>query len=290
MVPFETARIIAQCIKMFFLECSGTTGFVFVSLVQIKPIKIIGTAKFWIHENPPENGLVEFSRVEFGSDLVGRNTGKRSNNAREEPTHAHRRSCDKVVIGSDVVLRKSLFGPFLEVEAHHVEDKGNHEFGTESGGSRGDKALAEDAFDASVPPLAATRGHGVAHSFPNLEGNRNVGTSPDAPPFLICKFRIAEHSDFEFKEPQLVLVHVADDNLGGSFNGVIENNVSRGTNPKDDVVWSDVEDFEVDGRIFPANIVNVGSVANAVDHVEGLLHDVPSNVQTENGCGGIGDL
>lgn len=86
-----------------------------------------------------------------------------------------------------------------------------------------------------------------------------------------------------------MLVHVANDDLGGSLDGVIENDIAGGTNPKDDVIGGDFENFVVDGGILPANIVDIGSVTDCVDHVEGFLYDISYRERTGNGSGGVRD-
>mmetsp|Transcript_54895 Transcript_54895/g.81677 ORF Transcript_54895/g.81677 Transcript_54895/m.81677 type:complete len:300 (-) Transcript_54895:149-1048(-) len=290
MVPLKAACIFTQGIEMFFLECSGAARLVLVSPVQIESVKVVGAAKVGIHKNFPQNCLVKFHRVKFGSDLVWRNSSERSNKGREETTHVPGCSFNDDVVGLHILVRETLFCPLLKVESDRIHDEGDEKFGEEASRSRGDKSLTEDAFDPPIPPLAPSCRHGVSHSLPNVKGNRDVGGSPDAPPFLVCEFWVPKHADFKFKEPQLVLVHVTDDDFGGSFNGVIKNDVSGRTNTEDDVIRSDFQDLVVDGWVLPANVVDVGSVANGINHIEGFFYNGTSHVQNKNSSRSIGSL
>ena len=65
-----------------------------------------------------------------------------------------------------------------------------------------------------------------------------------------------------------MLVHVANNDFAGAFDGVVEDDVSSGANAENDVVAVDFEDLVIDRGVFPADVVDVGSVTNSVDHVE----------------------
>jgi hypothetical protein len=193
---------------------------------------------------------------------------------------------------ANVLVGKSRFGPGLDIKAHDVHEPGNEKLGGEAGGSGRGESLAKDAFDASIPPLASGTGQGVTHALPDFHGDGDIGRSPNRPPLVVGQIGIPEHANLEFKEPQLVLVHVANDNLGRSFNGVIENNISGGANAENNVVLGDFENLLIDRRIFPTNVVNVGAIANGINHVEALLDESANDEKGEasddrHGPGGL---
>mmetsp|Transcript_16125 Transcript_16125/g.40430 ORF Transcript_16125/g.40430 Transcript_16125/m.40430 type:complete len:355 (-) Transcript_16125:60-1124(-) len=290
MVPFEASGIFLEGLKVLCLQRSRAARLVAVSLFEVKSVKVVGASEFGIHKDSLQNVLVEFVGVKFWTNLVWRDTKEGRNNAGEELAGPPGSIVDKVVVASDVVMRKSLFGPFLKVESQKEHQKGNEELGAESGRSGGVKSLAEDSLDAAIPPLASGSRHGVAHSLPDLEGNRHIRVTPDAPPLVVCQFGVVEHADLELKEPELVLVHVADDNLGGSLDGIIQDNVTGRTNSEDDIIFGNFQDLVVDGRILPANVVNVGAVADGINHVEGFPDNHASQIQTYHGSSGNGEV
>ena len=279
MMPFKATGILAQGIKVLLFQGAGTAGLVLVALFVIKSVKVIVTAKFGIQKDFPQNAFVKLGGIKLGANLIGRHAGKGGQNAGEQASEPNGTLLNDMVILANVGMGKAGFGPFLNVEADHVHEPGNEVLNGKTGRSGRGKALAKDAFNAAIPPFAAAARHGMAHAFPHLHGDRHVGTPPNGPPLVVGQVRIAEHANLEFKEPQLMLVHVADDNLGGSFNGIVQDNVASRTNAKNDIVLVDFENLVIDGRVFPTNVVDVGPIANRINHVEGRLDEFANAVQ-----------
>lgn len=91
-----------------------------------------------------------------------------------------------------------------------------------------------------------------------------------------------------------MLIHVAHHNLGRSFNGIVEDNVSRTADAKNDIGGLDAKNLVIDGRVFPAAIVNVGPTADAIhnrgratpnpayEHIGRSQNGKPSRIQGGN--------
>ena len=201
MVPFEAASVRTECFEVLRLERIRATSLVLVSFLVIEPIKVIVSSEIGVKENFTKDALVKLGSVKLRSDLVRWYTREGSKNPRKKTTKPPSRSLDHLIVLGNILVRESGLRPSLDVEANHIHEPGNEELGGESGGATGGESLTEDALDASIPPLASARGHGVSHALPNSHGDVHVGGSPDGPPLIVGKLGIAQHSDFELKEP-----------------------------------------------------------------------------------------
>mmetsp|Transcript_23467 Transcript_23467/g.65284 ORF Transcript_23467/g.65284 Transcript_23467/m.65284 type:complete len:214 (+) Transcript_23467:738-1379(+) len=213
MVPFKASGIVFECFEEFLLESSGTARLVLVSLFVVEAVKVVVGSKFGIHKNLSQNSFVEFHSVEFRSNLVGRDTGKRGQDAGKQTTEPPGRTLNDMVVLRHVGMGKTSFRPLLNVESNHVHEPGDNVLGGKPSGSTGGKSLAKDTFDTTIPPLSSTAGHGVTHATPHLHGHIDIGASPDAPPLVVGEVGVPQHTNLELEQPQLVLVHVANDNL-----------------------------------------------------------------------------
>ena len=70
-----------------------------------------------------------------------------------------------------------------------------------------------------------------------------------------------------------MLVHIANNDLTWAFNGIIQDDVPSGTDTENDIIGLDFQDLVIYRRIFPANVVNVGTVTDRVDHIETFSQD-----------------
>ena len=202
MMPLKAASVGSKSRKVLLLEGSGTAGRILVSLLVVESIKVVIAPKVWIQENLPQDGLVKLGGVEFRSNLVGWHTCKGRDNPRKQTSQPPGGSFEHLMILGHVGMGKARFRPFLNVKPHHIHEQWNQELGGHaSSRPRSRKAIAKDSFNPSIPPLASTGRHGVAHALPNLHGNRHIGRSPNAPPLVVGQVGIAQHANLQFKQP-----------------------------------------------------------------------------------------
>ena len=195
-VPFKAPSVSTESFKILLLQGSRTASLIFVTLLKIKSVEVVGAAEIWIQQDFSKKSFVEFDRIKLWPNLVFGHTSKGRQDTRKELATPPRHALDGAIVLGNVLVRKARRSPRLGIKASQEKQPREDRLHNVARRSRRGVSVAEDSFETTVPPLASTLAHGVAHTFPDVHGRIDIRRAPDGPPFVVGEFRITEHADF----------------------------------------------------------------------------------------------